>query len=110
MHDDTAIGSTSSAEEEDLRQAKTRQEQLRRQEKDDFRRVMSSMQGRRLVWRLLERCGIYRTSFTGESSTTFFNEGRRNIGLWVTDEIFESCPEAHNQMTSENRNNKGQDQ
>ena len=45
---------------------------------NDWKWLMSSVRGRRLVWRLLERTGIYRSSMTG-NSFTFFREGERNV-------------------------------
>ena len=50
------------------------------EEINDLRDMMSSRTGRRTMWRLLDQCGVFRISFTG-NSTTFFNEGQRNVGL-----------------------------
>lgn len=59
-----------------------REKDIRRQELDDFNKVLSSVNGRRFVWRMLEKAGIFRTSFTGNSET-FFREGMRNMGLML---------------------------
>ncbi|NDD53499.1 endopeptidase [bacterium] len=72
-------------------------------EAEDLKWVMGNKRGRRFAWRLLDRAGIYRTSFTG-NSTTFFNEGMRNIGLMLVADIHEACPEAYALMIKENRN------
>ena len=74
-------------------------------EVDDLKWIMSNKRGRRFAWRLLDRAGIYRTSFTG-NSTTFFNEGMRNIGLMLVADIHEACPEAYALMIKENRNDR----
>lgn len=71
---------------------------------EDFKWLMSDKRGRRFVWRMLEVTGVYRTSFTG-NSTTFFNEGMRNIGLIVMNEIHEHCPELYETLIKENSNN-----
>jgi len=60
----------------------------RQEELNDVRALMDTPAGRRFVWRLLERCGVYQTSFTGNSAT-FFKEGERNIGLWLLADIHE---------------------
>ena len=73
-----------------------------RTEVEDLKYVMSNKRGRRFVWRLLDRAGIYRSSFTG-NSTTFFNEGQRNIGLMLVAEIHDACPEQYTLMVKENR-------
>ena|SRR3990167_2669389 len=60
---------------------KQRRQQLAREtEQEDIRWLMSQEQGRRLMSRLISICGVYRSSFTGNSET-FFREGQRNVGL-----------------------------
>ena len=76
---------------------------LRRQiEANDIKWLMSGKQGRRIVWRLLDKAGLYRTSFTGNSET-FFKEGMRNMGLFIVAEIHEHCPEAYPLMLTESK-------
>jgi len=72
----------------------------RRQEVEDLKWLMGHKQGRRFVWRLLEKAGVYRTSFTGNSET-FFREGMRNIGLFVLSEVMEVTPEQFAMMLKE---------
>lgn len=70
------------SDEEQVEQAREREKRVREQELEDFRKVMGEAWGRRFVRRLLDKAGIDRISFTG-NSTTFFNEGMRNMGLIV---------------------------
>ncbi len=65
-----------------------------------LRTVMATNQGRRYVWWLLDQCGVFRTSFTG-NSTTFFNEGQRNVGLILMGDINAACPEQYLVMINE---------
>lgn len=74
----------------------------RQREADDWKWLMSSKQGRRIAWRLLERAGIYRTSFTGNSET-FFREGMRQMGLHILGDIQAHAPESIAQMFTEAR-------
>lgn len=76
----------------------------RRQEVEDFKWLMAHKQGRRLMWRLLSMSGVFRTSMTGNSST-FFNEGRRDIGLQFMAEVNDHCLEAYVLMLKEQRGN-----
>ena len=73
-----------------------------RQESEDMKWLMSGKRGRRVMWRLLERAGIYRSSFTGNSET-FFREGQRNLGLVYLDQIHAHSPAAYSAMIEENR-------
>lgn len=73
------------------------------QEKEDFKWLMGSKRGRRITWRLLERTGVYRSSFTGNSET-FFREGQRNVGLMLMAQIHEVCPDQYAVMLKEQQN------
>lgn len=64
---------------------------------NDLKFLLSTDQGRRFLWKLLNKCGIFRVSFTG-SSQTFFLEGERNIGLYVLDLIMQADPDAYTKM------------
>ena len=44
--------------------------------------ILSDRQGRLVVWDILEQCGVYRSTFTGNAHCTFL-EGQRQIGLWM---------------------------
>jgi len=50
--------------------------------KADFKEVFSNVSGKRVYKHLLERCHIFRTTFTG-NSRSYFLEGERNIGLYL---------------------------
>ena len=41
--------------------------------------ILSDRQGRLVVWDILEQCGVYRSTFTGNAHGTFL-EGQRQIG------------------------------
>lgn len=83
---------------------KTAQNELSRRKRDredgDLRKILSIPEGRRLIWKILSETGIYRSSFTGNSET-FYNEGRRRIGLFILEEIMKVKPEAYTQMQQE---------
>ena len=70
-------------------------------EQDDFKWLMGSKRGRRIMWRVLERCGVYRSSFNHSGSITAFNEGARNIGLMMLSQIHSHCPDQFAVMLKE---------
>ena len=72
----------------------------REQDAVDLFAVMSTHEGRRFVWRILESAGLYRLSYTGNSET-FFNEGQRNVGLKLLSELQKVTPEEYLRMTQE---------
>ena len=71
-------------------------------EQEDFKWLMGNKRGRRIVWRLLERTGVYRSSFTGNSET-FFREGARNVGLMLLDQIHTITPDQFAVMLKEQK-------
>lgn len=71
---------------------------------EDVRWLMSSPRGRRLVWWLLGKSGVSRTSFNNSGSVMAFNEGQRNIGLMLQAEVLEASPDAYMTMLQEQRN------
>lgn len=75
----------------------------RQVEANDIKWLMGNKQGRRIVWRLLGRAGVYRTSFGGGDAQTNFNEGARNNGLLLLADVNTHAPEAYALMAAESR-------
>lgn len=95
------------SDEKSVKSQTQKDKNIRDTELEDWRLLLSKQWGRRLVWRILDQTGMYRTSFTG-NSTTFFNEGARNIGLWLVDEV--SMADADQYLLAIKENNKQGDQ
>jgi hypothetical protein len=74
---------------------------VRQTEIDDLLWLMSDKRGRRFVRRLLDRVGIYRTSFSTEALAMAFNEGQRNVGLQLVGQINQHCPSRFSEMQRE---------
>lgn len=71
-----------------------RQQELKAIEREkDLQWMMGTKQGRRVLYRLIDDCGVFRSSNTGNSQT-FFNEGRRSVGLAAFHEIMAISPES----------------
>jgi len=63
---------------------RTLQRQAERDEQDDLRELMSLPSFQRFARRILEKSGVFRSSFVGgDPHATAFNEGQRNPGLWL---------------------------
>ncbi|KKM17596.1 hypothetical protein LCGC14_1674210 [marine sediment metagenome] len=84
-----------------VKKKKTKIQLLREREVEDLKVILNSAGGRDFVWRLLSQCGNYKISFTGDNNLTNFNEGKRQIGLWLLAEIGEANPHVYIQMQSE---------
>lgn len=89
---------------DDEAQVKKRQTKAKRaaeRELDDWRWLLGDARGRRIVWKLLEDAGLFRSSFAAESATTAFNEGQRNAGLRVLTNVMTADPDAFVTMQRE---------
>jgi len=86
----------------------TRIKLVRDTEESDLKWLMSSKRGRRIVWRQLDRAGVFRLSFNTNAMAMAFAEGNRNEGLHVLAQIHTLCPELYPVMvkeaTHDNRN------
>lgn len=70
-------------------------------EVDDLKWLMSDKRGRRVVARLLERAGVWRSSFNSDALQMAFNEGVRNEGLRLLDMVTAHCRERYVEMLKE---------
>ena len=87
-------------DEGQVKKKKTKSQIHREQNKEDLKEILSSVGGRRFLWKLLEECGVYKISFTGDNYT-IFNEGKRQIGLRLIEDIFNAFPWAYAEMRLE---------
>jgi hypothetical protein len=80
-----------------------RKERLRDEnELDDLKKILQTYEGRRVVWKLLSYCGIFRLSVEHSGSMTYYNEGRREVGLYLLKEITTADQNLYIQMMKEN--------
>lgn len=71
--------------------------------RDDLRNMMATQFGRRLVWDLLSRAGVYLSSYSESDKAMAYREGRRSLGLEYLGLLSAHCPEQYDQMNRENR-------
>jgi hypothetical protein len=89
----------------DAQQVGERKDRIRRQDRAEaeaFRALMEQRDFRAFVWRLLAEAQVFQPIMTG-NSYTFLNEGKRQIGLWVLEQINRLCPDLYVTMTKEAR-------
>ena len=91
----------------DVKKKKTKAQLAHLKNTEELRKLLEDKKMRDFLWRLLEQCKVYHTTFTGEGPTTFFNEGQRQVGLWVLNEVFDSDVRVYALMQTENRIDNG---
>lgn len=86
------------------RSAKRREKQARK----DFADVMNTPGGRRVMWALISRCGVFHSSFAkakGDAAMTAFFEGERNVGIELITRATTETPASYALMVKENGDN-----
>ena len=89
------------AQQQTREEAERRAKAERETQAENLKAVMGTRQGRRFVRRLLERAGVYRSSFNQDALSMAFAEGGRNTGLVLLAEIQRDCPELYMRMLEE---------
>ena len=62
-----------------------------RQEASDLAAVMSTKQGRRMVWRLLGKCRVHQSIYE-TSARIHYNAGQQDIGHWLMANVISIDP------------------
>lgn len=90
------------ADENQVREAAKREKLRIEQASADLKFLLATEQFRRWAWDHLEFCKVFHQIFTGNSET-FFNDGKRVVGLKLLKEITEAAPGAYLQMIKDNQ-------
>lgn len=69
------------------------EEEEKQLDQEAMRFMLDNPHGRRILWKMIGQCGVYKTSAESSGSFTYYNEGRRSVGLNLIVEICEADPE-----------------
>lgn len=89
------------ADHREVTRAKREAKRQAEQENADLRAVLALPEGRRLMLRIFEHCGLYQTPFNQNAALMSKNCGLQDAALWLLAEIREVVPEAHLLMQTE---------
>ena len=84
-----------------VREAEKRAKLFNRQRMEFIRTSLTTEQGRRFFWNILEVCHIFQLSYAGDEVNVIFREGERSIGLYILNDIMAICPEKFVEMMQE---------
>ncbi len=80
------------------------EKQLKKRNACDLQAVLKTVQGRRVLWRILQAAQLHQHGFVPEDPyATAFHCGQQSIGLFLLAEIEEASPSAYMQMRGEYR-------
>lgn len=87
---------------EKAKHLEAREGRLRERHEGDIRAVVKTAEGRRVLYWLLSEAGCFRSSFVHKAPhTTARNEGRREIGLILLEDLMAAKNDALLQMQNE---------
>ncbi len=89
----------------DKDQLKAAEQKLKLREKleiDDLQFILSSVQGRRVMWRFLIQCKVFETIWES-SAKIHYNSGRQDVGHFIMSEIIRANEDAYLLMMKENK-------
>ena len=78
-------------------------------EKEDMSKMLNNPAGRRVLWRIMDQSKLLAPDMFTGNSTTFYNLGKRDLGLWLYNQIMGSEPKAFLTMMNDQlqENNDG---
>jgi DNA-binding MarR family transcriptional regulator len=95
------------ADEEQVKKAEERELVNRDTELNDIIAVLSTPQGRRLVWRILSWTGCEGTPKRIDDALTYMAIGSGDVGRWLKSEVVEAGEDLLFQMMRENLEKRG---
>lgn len=90
------------ADEGQVRDAASKELRGRERELKDIRSVMSTAEGRRLIWRLLVHCRCF-ASVADPIDKIQYNAGQQDVGHFLLAEVDESAPDLYDLMKKESK-------
>lgn len=84
-----------------------RKEELSRDgELNDIRAVLSTAEGQRFIWRLMEKCKTFNSIWVSNAAI-HYNSGQQDIGHFIMSEIVEADEQLLFNLMKSNMKNKG---
>lgn len=94
-----------SADPKQVKEAKQEEKFSRENELNDLVTVLNTIEGRRVLWRLMCHCGVFSSIFE-QSSKIYYNSGCQDVGHFIMSEITEADQEFLFVMMRENQGEK----
>lgn len=89
--------------EELVKKLEQKEKDLRRQQLNDIRTVLSNSSGRRLMWRMLERCNTFGSVYSQDNFKMYYQSGIQDLGHFLMAEIIEADENLLFRMMKDNK-------
>ena len=89
------------ASEKQVKRAAHDEKHLRDMDLEDLRTVLRTVEGRKVLWRVLSKCKTF-NSVWHPSAAIHYNSGQQDIGHWLMSEIVDAGQDQLFKMMQEN--------
>lgn len=72
---------------------------------EDLRKILSLPEGRRLIYRILDFCGLQRAAFEPSGSRSYYDNGQRSVGAMLTKDMEDHAFDLYQLMQREHKLN-----
>lgn len=96
------------ADKKQIKKAGQKEKDLRRQQMNDLRTVLSNASGRRFMWRVLERCQTFSSVFSKEPTTMAYMSGQQDLGHFIISEVTQADENLFIKLMKDNLKDKGE--
>lgn len=107
MSDDALVSNAS--DPRDIERATRKTRLSRKDENRDLRTVLGTVEGRRVLWRLLEHCRVFSSVYDDHGPRMAYYSGRQDVGHFIVKAIDDANPDAMFQMMAARRKQEKQD-
>lgn len=84
---------TNAADATQIKAARKSQKRVRTIELEDIRDAVKTPGGRRFIWRVLQQCGTFESTFSSTAGLSQYNAGRQDIGHFLLSELTHAQPD-----------------
>lgn len=74
-------------------------------EGQDLKKVLETNEGKKVIAKIFDFCGLFRNAYAGDAQQTSYNCGMQAVGQWLLDECLEANKPAVSQIIFKNNLN-----
>lgn len=90
------------ADKKQVKDAERKEDRKRELQLNDLRKILSSVEGRRFIWRVLEHCRTF-ASVWEASARIHYLSGKQDVGHFLMSEVVEAKEDAFTEMMIESK-------
>lgn len=102
MHNNHEVLVKNASDKKQVKEGARKEKSKRDIELQDIRDTLKHPSGRRFIWRILGKCGPFKSALHHSGSMTYYNVGQQDLGHFIMSEITEADASGFINMMKEN--------